>query len=246
MYLEEIGYKSSRIKVLTDKKKYFKVAFEELVKQRSLIESYISKNKFFEVSLKPISVGRNVASIIKVMVESARVANVGPMASVAGTLAEFVVRRMIQEGAKVAIVENGGDIFAITDRLVRIGVFSGNNIFSGKFAFELDKHNTPLAICSSSSFLGHSLSFGECDLAIVFSNSGGIADAVATALANRIIREEDIKEGLEWAVGLKDVNGAMIIKGSKVGMIGVIPALVKAEDKDIGKKVTKDIYWFDF
>ena len=240
MYQEEILYKNSRIKVIVDKKELVSKAYDELVKERTLIEEYIKRDKLFESSLEPIKTKEYAHFIVKLMAKGGKIANVGPMAAVAGVIAEFVCRKLIKLGAKVAIIENGGDIFAVTEKTVKVGLFSGNSKLSGKLAFELNKKNTPIAICSSSSFLGHSLSFGKCDLATVFSSKSYIADAVATAVGNRIKSEEDIQDALEWAISLEGVDGVIVIKNDKIGVIGKVPELIKAEDKKIKEKVTKD------
>lgn len=239
-YAEELLYKSSRIKVLTDKKNTVKKAYDELIKQRTLIEEFIDENKIFENSLKPLTAPDDAPGIVKLMAEAGKLADVGPMAAVAGVTAEFVARKMLEEGSKVAVADNGGDIFAITNIPIKVGIFSGDNKLSSKLAFELNKGNTPIAICSSSSLLGHSLSLGRCDLATVFSKKGNIADAVATAVGNKVKKEEDIQEALEWAVKLNGVDGVIVIKNNKIGMIGKIPPLIKSEDKKIKEKITKD------
>lgn len=241
--MEELLYKDSRIKVLTDKKKLVKVAYNELVKQRRLIEEFIKENKFFKEALEPLAVTDDAPEIVQLMADAGKIANVGPMAAVAGTIAEFVCRKIVEKGAKVAIVENGGDIFAITDVTIKVGLFVGNSKLSGRIAFKLDKKNTPIAICSSSSFMGHSLSLGKCDLATVFSKKGSIADAAATALANRVKEEKDINKALKWVIGLKDVKGALVIKNDKIGVIGDLPPMIRSEDEKIKEKVTKDGGW---
>ncbi len=243
MHIEEILYKDSRIKILTDKKVLVKVGYDELVKRRTEIEDFIKENDFFEDSLEPLEVASDSARIVKMMADGGKIANVGPMATVAGTIAEFICKKIVSEGAEVAVVENGGDIFAITSMPISVGLFVGKNIMSGKLAFKLDKDNTPIAICSSSSEMGHSKSFGECDLATVFSKKGNVADAAATALANKVKEESDINPALKWVSDLKDVDGALVIKNDKIGMIGKIPPLVKSEDEKIKEKVTKDKWW---
>lgn len=240
MYLEEILYKNSRIKILTDKRPLIKQAFNELVKQRTLIENYIKKDIFFLSTLKPCKIKKSAPKIVKLMAEGAKIANVGPMASVAGTIAEFIAKKLLQKGAKTAVVENGGDIFAVTNKEIIIGLFSGKNKIAEKLAFKLNKNNTPLAICSSSSLLGHSISFGKCDLATIFSKKSYIADAVATAVANKVKEIKDIEPTLNWAIKLKDVQGIIIIKDHKIGMIGNIPKLLLSKDEKLRNKVTKD------
>lgn len=245
MYQEEILYKNSRIKILTDRKELVSKAYDELVKQRTLIEDYIKQDPIFLPTLRPHKVKKSAPKVVKLMAEGAKIANVGPMAAVAGTIAEFISRKMVSLGAEVAVVENGGDIFAITNKEITIGLFSGQNKVAEKLAFKLNKKNTPLSICSSSSFLGHSISFGKCDLATIFSKKGHVADAVATAVGNKVKEIKDIEPTLNWAIKLKDVQGVIIIKGHKVGMIGNIPKLLLSKDENLRNKVTKDpIYEF--
>jgi hypothetical protein len=240
MHKEELIYKNSRIKIITDKKKLVKAAYDELINQRTVIEDFIKKNKVFESSMEPLSVASDAPLIVKLMSDAGKKANVGPMAAVAGIISEFICRKIIEKGAKVAVVENGGDIFAITDKPISVGLYVDKEELSGKLAFRLDKENTPIAICSSSSFMGHSLSTGKCDLATVFSKKGNVADAAATALANMIKEEDDMNDALKWVIGIDGVDGALAIKNDKIGAIGEIPPMIKSDDKNIKEKVTKD------
>lgn len=239
VYREEIHHKESRIKIVVDKKVLIKEAMDELIIQRKILEEYMRKDPYFKLALEPYTIDEKAPEIVKCMAEGAEVADVGPMAAVAGTIAEFICKKLVKKEARIAIVENGGDIFAHTEVAITVGLFSGSNL-ANKLAFELKKENTPLAICSSSSFLGHSLSFGKCDLATVFSKKGCIADAVATAACNKVTDEKDIKEVLEWAGNLKGVDGVIIFKNNKFGLIGDVPRLVKSNDKRIKEKITKD------
>jgi ApbE superfamily uncharacterized protein (UPF0280 family) len=240
VYRKEILHKESRIKIMVDKKVLIKEAVDELITQRRMLEDYINSDPYFITALEPYTIDEKAPEIVTCMAEGAEVAGVGPMAAVAGTIAEFICKRLVRKGACIAIVENGGDIFAHTSEPVTVGLFSGNNRLGNRLAFELKKENTPLAICSSSSFLGHSLSFGKCDLATVFSKKGCIADAVATAACNKVIDEKDIKEVLEWAGNLEGVDGVLIVKDNKCGLIGDMPRLIRSNDTRIKEKITKD------
>jgi len=236
---KQIKYKDSRLKILTDREEFIDIAIKELKEQRALIENYILNHKEFFSSLKPIKVKKDAPKIVKLMAQGAKIANVGPMAAVAGTLAEFCVRKMIEKGAKIAVVENGGDVFVYTSIPLYIGIYAGYTKLADKLALRLDPKNTPLAICSSSK-LGHSLSFGDCDLASVFSKKSYVADAVATAVANKIKQEKDIKPTLEWAMKLKDVIGVLVVKNDKLGVIGDTQKLVSNKDATLKEKVTKE------
>jgi uncharacterized protein len=240
MHKEEILFKESRIKIITDNKIYVKIAYGELLKQRKLLEVYITKYPEFKDTLTPINIQPNAPPIVRSMAYAGKLANVGPMAAVAGTIAELICNKMVKEGAKVAVVENGGDIFAITNTVVIIGIFVGKNKISGKFAFKLDDKNTPISICSSSSLMGHSLSFGKCDLATIASKHGNIADACATLLGNSIKEESDIDTALKKIISINGVTGALAIKNDKIGLIGILPPIIESKDQEIEIKVTKD------
>lgn len=240
LYKEEIVHRESRIKVVVDDESLVEKAYNELLTQRAVIEEYIDRDPLFTTSLKPYKILDDAPPIVRAMAKGAEIANVGPMATVAGIIAETICRRLIREEAKVAIVENGGDIVAATERPITVGIFSGSQKLANTLAFELNRENTPLAICSSSSFLGHSLSFGACDLATVFSQKAAVADAVATAVGNMVSDERDLVPALEWAVSRESVDGALILKDEKLGMIGEIPPLIRTDDTKIKEKITKD------
>jgi len=236
--VKEFSFRETNVKIISDKEKYFGIAFSEIEKRYLELEKFIKKNPLFQSSLEPLKVENSAPKIAKEMVKAGKIANVGPMAAVAGTIAEFAARKMFKAGAKIAVVENGGDIFAITKEPITIGIFAGEKLPA--LAFELNSKNTPLSVCSSSSYLGHSFSFGKCNLATIFAKNGSVCDAFATALCNSIKKEEDIQPALELIKKLagNKIEGAIAVKNSKVGLIGNIPPLKKIEKK-IEKKITK-------
>lgn len=235
----EFRYKDTHVKVIADSEKYVEIVLDEIVKQRQELEDYILREPRFISALKPIQIKEDAPEIVKQMAEGAEIAKVGPMAAVAGTIAELAVRKAVQAGAKTALVENGGDIFVKAEEPLTIGVFSGYNEMADKIAFRI-KAGTTLGICSSSSKLGHSLSFGDCDLVTVFSGNAAIADAVATAVCNMVKSKEDMQKALEWGINREGVEGIIIVKGKEVGVIGDIPELVRNEDPLLVDKITKD------
>ncbi len=238
METHTLTYKTSRLKVITDKKEAISTIKKELITQRTLIETYADKE--FLNSLVPIKTKKDAPEIIREMAMAAKIAKVGPMAAVAGTLAEFSAKKAIAlHNPETLIIENGGDIYAYTKSKINIGLFSGNNKLKDKLCFHLTKENTPISICSSSSNMGHSLSLGKCDLAVIFSKKASVADALATATANKVKTEKDIKKTLDWLKKRKYFEGAIIIKDKKIGLIGNIPKLTKNQDPNLETKITK-------
>ena len=74
--------------------KDIKAIAEEIVKKyRAQIEAYIIKRQEFMTSLEPISQDLTAPDIIKEMIRTTALAGVGPMASVAGAVAEFAGSR---------------------------------------------------------------------------------------------------------------------------------------------------------
>lgn len=194
-------------------------ALRLVLKCRRLLEGYIEQRPVFATSLAPVSVARNAPEIIKEMAALAEKAGVGPMAAVAGAIAEFVGSGLAAFSPEV-IVENGGDIYlkSLSDRVV--GIYAGRSPLSGKIGLEIKGADTPLGVCTSSGTVGHSMSLGRADAVVVVSRSAALADAVATAAGNLIIRVDDIAKGLEFARGISGVLGVVIIKDDQLGVWG--------------------------
>lgn len=196
-------------------------AAEAIAKYRKQIKAYIATDKGFQSALKPVEVNEGAPEIVKEMAKAAGLAGVGPMASVAGVIAERVGRDLLRLSKQI-IVENGGDIFIKTSRERRLGVYAGSSPFTGKLALKIKPDQTPLGVCTSSGTVGHSLSFGKADAAIILSEWTALADAAATATGNLVKTVEDIQKGIEFAKAIKGVEGVVVIMGNKIGAWGKI------------------------
>ena len=192
-----------------------------VLKYRRMLENYIERNPTFLTSLKPLPVDKDAPHIVRQMSEAAKEAGVGPMASVAGAIAEFVGNELSAFTPEI-IVENGGDIYLKSLRKRIIGIFAGKSPWSGKIGLEVREQDTPLGICTSSGTVGHSLSFGKADAAIVLAESATLADATATAIGNLITQPDDIARGIELAKEIKGLRGIVIIKDDSIGVWGEV------------------------
>lgn len=192
-----------------------------VMKYRDMLERYIERHPSFLTSLEPIAIEDNAPDIITQMAESARKAGVGPMAAVAGAIAEFVGSELLAFSPEI-IIENGGDIYLKSLKQRLIGIYAGKSPLTGKIALEINGEETPMGICTSSGTVGHSLSFGKADAAIVLSKSATLADAAATAIGNLIIQPADIPLGIELAQSIDGVAGVIIIKDDKMGLWGEV------------------------
>ncbi len=181
-----------------------------VLEARHQIETYIRSHPEFVESLQPLPEDPWAPSIVKKMlVETAKV-HVGPMASVAGAIAQYVGERLLKLTGKV-IVENGGDIFLKADRPLTVSIFAGASPLSGKLGLRIPLRQMPLGVCSSSGTVGHSLSHGIADAVCVVSPSAALADAAATALGNRIKKKKDLEMTAEWAGRIDGLLGGLLV-----------------------------------
>jgi len=192
-----------------------------VLKHRGSIEKYIARHPDFLTSLEPLDVGPEAPLIVRDMADAASLCGVGPMAAVAGAIAEFVGEELLDFSPEV-IVENGGDIYLKSLRQRTIGIFAGGSPLTGKLGLEINPEDTPLGICTSSGTVGHSLSFGRADAVIVLADSATLADAAATAIGNRVSEPADIEKGIELARDIGRLRGVVIIKDDKLGVWGEV------------------------
>ena len=197
-----------------------KHAKDTIIKFRSDIKAYIKAFPGFEKSLEPIPRKSKAPEVIKEMVNASIICNVGPMAAVAGAMAELVGRRLLRHSSEV-IVENGGDIFLSSKTKRVVGVYTGRaSAFKNRLFIEIDCKDTPCGICTSSATVGHSLSFGKADAVAVLSYSAAVADACATALCNMVKKESEIKGVIQHGKSIKGIKGILIVIKDKLGIWG--------------------------
>ncbi|WAC07163.1 MAG: UPF0280 family protein [Thermodesulfobacteriota bacterium] len=189
---------------------------------RSQIENYILSHPAFEKSLVPLPYDDYAPLIVQEMLRASSLVGVGPMAAVAGAIAEFVGKSLLKYSSEV-IVENGGDIFLSTaEKEIIVKIVAGASPLSQKIGIKVLPSETPLGICTSSGTVGPSLSFGKADAVTIVSPSTALADSVATAVGNRVKKPDDIPFSLKVAESLSEIKGIIIIVGEKMGVWGNI------------------------
>ena len=200
---------------------------ELVLKYRRQLTDYACSHPRFLTSFEPVETESDAPSIARLMAEAGSEYSVGPMAAVAGAMAELVgedlLRLLSDRGIQPpeVIVENGGDCFIKTAQPAIVSLYAGpQSPFSGKLKLSIDTAGGPRGLCTSSGTVGHSVSFGKADAVVVLAASAALADAAATAIGN-LIREPDvIREVIEREKKRQKLLGLMIAMGRHLGAWG--------------------------
>jgi len=211
--------------IISDNQDFIQLGLESLRRHREDLKDYIKKNPAFEHSYDPVEVGE-VPDVVKRMSEASIQSGVGPMAAVAGAIADLAAEEMVASGAKVAVIENGGEIIAFSDRVLSVAVGAGTNPLSNKVGFLLEKF--PVGVATSSGRHSHAFSMGDADTVTIFAENAGLADAAATASANVVLGEpgKDVKAGVDTGMEIEGVFGVLAIRDELVSIGGEIPQML--------------------
>lgn len=196
-------------------------ALRILVKLREELDSHIREHQDFLYSLSPVDRPGSCAEITAMMYEASRLTGTGPMAAVAGAVAELVGRELLIHSPSV-IVENGGDIWLNSPDTVVIAVYAKNIYFRDNIALRINSGQMPCSVCTSTPRLGHSLSFGKADSVTIVARGGALADAAATMTCNMVQDENDMESALDRAMSVPGVSGGLIVFRDKLAIQGDI------------------------
>ena len=199
-------------------------ARELVLTHRGYLENYIELHPDFLKTLAPWRLDGLAPAIVRNMSQAGEKAGVGPMAAVAGALSEIVGNGLL-ENADEVIVENGGDTFFKTEIPVIVGIYAGKSPLSMNIGLRVDSCNHPVALCTSSGTVGHSLSFGKADAVCVMSDSCALADAVATAVGNRVRSSGDISAAIHFGKSIQGITGLVVIIGKDMGLWGDVEVI---------------------
>ena len=185
------------------------------------IEDYIAKNPAFFDALVPLPQDPRAGKIICKMLAAGLAAGVGPMAAVAGVIAESVGRGLLEQGIGEVIVENGGDLFVARTSPCTVAVYAGESPLSGRLGLLLKPEQMPCGVCCSSGTIGHSLSLGRADAVVVVAPDTALADAAATRLGNVVDHGKfAVNAALEAARRIEGISAVVIVAGDKLGAWG--------------------------
>lgn len=196
------------------------LALRKVNEIRSQIRSWMLLEPDFGASMLPVPVPDHAPAVVRRMAAATALMNVGPMAAVAGAVA-FCVAEELVRFTPDCLVENGGDSMLHSSRERVVGLLS-DPAGGAVVGLRLKPEDFPLSLCASSSFIGHSFSFGKGDLAVVRSRDAFVADAAATAFCNMLQEPDDAGRVAEYAAGFAQigVDGVFLQCGGSIGVWG--------------------------
>jgi ApbE superfamily uncharacterized protein (UPF0280 family) len=227
LFKRAFRHKESDCTIISDREDGIETAISSIKRNLTQLEEYIQEHPRFLYSLEPVSVD-NAPKVARLMAEASQKADVGPMAAVAGVLADLAVEEMVDGGCRVAVVENGGEVSAISNQPIDIAFAAGDEPLSREMGFRLKEF--PIGVATSSGQFSHAFSFGDAEAVTIFAVDAGVADAAATAVAN-LIKGDDvqgvIRQGIDRALSIDGVKGVFILYRGVVGKAGQVPDLIK-------------------
>ncbi|MBI0583473.1 MAG: UPF0280 family protein [Methanomassiliicoccus sp.] len=205
------------------------VAETSIFRSREIIQRFIRHDPLFQATLEPYPCPDDAPELIARMCRASALAGVGPMAAVAGAIAERAVLDMRAAGATQAIVDNGGDLALLLDREIEVGLYAGERIQG--IGFACPPREGVFGICTSSATIGPSISFGASDAATVIAADVTLADACATRLGNLLTSDEEeiMRSALDDVCSIPGVEGALAVVGDRLAMKGRLPRLTRTE-----------------
>ncbi|MHA1729507.1 MAG: UPF0280 family protein [Promethearchaeota archaeon] len=244
-YKMHFTVKESDVTIISEQDKYIRIALKVLLRERAIIEKIIRKYPKFQKTYNPYKIPmEHTPKIIKKMQDAAEICNVGPMAAVAGAIGDIMSETMHENGAEIAVVENGGEITIISTDDIHIALYSMTTVLKGQIGFLFEGGSRKMGVGTSSGTFGHAISLGQADTVTVFAESAAIGDAAATRIANEVKGsdiEGSIGKGLEIADSLDKISGTFITRSDIVGKSGNIPELIsitgRFEDNFIKSKI---------
>ncbi|HDM60151.1 MAG TPA: UPF0280 family protein [Archaeoglobus veneficus] len=216
-------HKQTIATILAERKEDYERVVGAIIRARREIEETIANDPLFLTTLEPYECD---GKIVGRMCFASKLANVGPMAAVAGVIAQYAVEEASKHTSFV-VVDNGGDIAMRTNKRLVVGVYPSD------IGLVIEPCDEIVAVCTSSGKIGHSISFGFADAATVIGNDACIADAFATALGNSIKEDygkKEVEDALEefWKKAKRYVSGAIVVKDDIIGVVGNVPEIVRA------------------
>lgn len=207
--------------------RFIEAAVDAVKAARKEVERQVRRDQFFLATMEPYT-PEDASPVVRRMCEAASVAGVGPMAAVAGAIAQAGLEAMVAQGCVHGWVDNGGDVALVLDRPATMEVFHEPGAKTA-FGLQLEPTDAILGVCASSGRLGHSISLGDSDVAVALAESAVLADTLATAIGNRVRGTSSLATCFDPFREVQGMIGGLAMVDGEVAMHGRLPELVEVE-----------------
>lgn len=207
--------------------RFVEPAVDAIKSARKELERQVRRDTFFLTTMEPY-VPEDPSPLVLRMCEAAEAAGVGPMATVAGAVAQVALEAMAAQGCRHGWVDNGGDVALVLDRPVTMEVFHEPGARMA-FGLVLEPTEAIVGVCSSSGRLGHSISLGDADVALAMADSAILADALATSIGNKVAGPESLNTCFDHVKGVRGAYGGLAMLDGQVAVFGRLPELTEVE-----------------
>ncbi len=199
------------------------------------LRRFVDNHSIFRDSFEPTNISQKesgVPHVAQIMEEVTQPFGIGPMAAVAGAIADLIFDRLQLLHPQMLLVEDGGEMIVQSTEPVTVGLYAGPAALGGNVGFELDPKDMPIGIATSSATVSHAISLGQADAATIFAKNAAVADAAATFFCNNVTGNDiplSIQRSLDFLPKFQNygVWGAFIVRENHVGTAGKVPRLVK-------------------
>ncbi|MFA6845018.1 MAG: UPF0280 family protein [Sphaerochaetaceae bacterium] len=160
-------------------------------------------------------------SLINTMILASGEAKVGPMASVAGAIAQEVGVHLKRKcGLQEIVIENGGDLYLDVKEPILVKLLAPGSGFSGHVAIRIKAEDCPLGVCTSSGKTGPSFSFGRADAVMVACHDSALSDAYATAFCNQVTDETQVDVVIKRISHKEKIISALVVCNERLALYG--------------------------
>lgn len=195
---------------------------EDLVAQAQWqIDSFSAEHPRFTETWSPYDVPPDAPDLVRAMARAASMARVGPMAAIGGVVAEYVAKGLEPLSHEV-IVRNRSDAYMLGDVDRVVALRAGALTLTGRLGMRIPGALLPLAVCTSYGTIARPDATDRVDAATVMAHDGALADAVATALANRVHTAEDVQRAMDACRGIIGVLGLLVVVDGHLGAWGTM------------------------
>ncbi|MEM2981306.1 MAG: UPF0280 family protein [Thermoproteota archaeon] len=237
LFYSRTTYREADLLIASENMSILNEGLSRFIEEREAVQTYVAKHPEFVYSLEPLEQDENnVPPVIAASIKASRTVGVGPMAALPGALADITLDAMLNAGARIAIVENGGEISMKINREAIIGVYTGKELNLGLI---LDCSQGIAGVSTSSSSVSHALSLGDADAAVTVAENAALADAVSTRVANIVESEhkDSVEKAVKLALSIRGVKGCVIYSSDLLSFGGSVkPIMLKASGREILEK----------